>query len=101
MTNPADTLALALVGPLVGRATTLPDACARIVHEVGVILGAPCAVLCQTGKAWQVQASAPQDFQWPLADDAATSIVPLGVAGGVARQLAIVHGGPSPLAEPA
>jgi len=101
MTNPADTLALALVGPLVGRATTLPDACARLVHEVGVILGAPCAVLCQTGKAWQVQASAPQDFQWPLADDAATSIVPLGVAGGIARQLAIVHGGPSPLADPA
>ena len=35
MTNPADSLALALVGPRVARATTLPDACARIVHEVG------------------------------------------------------------------
>jgi diguanylate cyclase (GGDEF)-like protein len=101
MSNPADTLALVLVGPHVARATTLPDACARIVHEVGVILEKPCAVLCQTGKAWQVQTRAPQDFEWPPADGVDITIVPLGVAGGVARQLAIVQGGPSPLAEPA
>jgi diguanylate cyclase (GGDEF)-like protein len=101
MTNPADSLTLALVGPRVARATTLPDACARIVHEVGVILGAPCAVLNQSGKAWQVQASAPQDFQWPPPDDVRTTIVPLGIAGCTGRQLAIVHDGQSPPPEEA
>ncbi len=100
MTNPAETLALALVGPRVARATTLPDACARIVHEVVAILGAACAVLSNSGKGWQVQAIAPQDFQWPPADDAGTTVVPLGVAGGIARQLAIVSGGSSIPAEP-
>lgn len=98
MTNPADPLALVLVAPRVASATTLPDAYATIVHEVGALLGAACAVLSNTGKGWQVQASAPQGFSWPPADDAGMTIVPLGAAGGVARQLAIVAGAPS--AEP-
>src|SRR6266480_1619897 len=93
MNNPADPLALVLVGPRVASATTLPDACATIVHEVGALLGASCAVLRNTGKGWQVQASVPQGFSWPPADDGMT-IVPLGAAGGVARQLAIVAGAP-------
>jgi diguanylate cyclase (GGDEF)-like protein len=100
MTNPADTLALVLVGPRVASATTLPDACASIVHEVGALLGASCAVLSSTGKGWQVQASAPPGFSWSPADDAGTTIVPLGAADGVARQLAIVAGDASPSTEP-
>jgi diguanylate cyclase (GGDEF)-like protein len=92
MTSP-DALSLAGIGPRVARAGTLASACALIVEEVGAALQAPCAILGKSGKSWAVEAATPHGLELPpLEGGVGTSVVPLGNAGGVARELLIMHG---------
>jgi diguanylate cyclase (GGDEF)-like protein len=93
MTNPTDALALARIGPRVAAAATLTAACVRLVEDVAALLQAPCAVLGNSGNTWTVEATTPHDLELPPPEGGVgTSVVPLGGAGGVARELLIMHG---------